>query len=47
LSERARPARVGMRARNPCVRLRLMALGWKVRFMTTARRRAVKLKRGL
>ena len=29
----ARPALVFMRARKPCVRLRLMLLGWKVLFM--------------
>lgn len=28
----ARPARVRIRARNPCVRMRLRFLGWKVRF---------------
>ena len=28
-----RPPRVAIRARNPCVRLRLMTLGWNVRFM--------------
>ena len=29
----ARPEAVAMRARKPCVRLRLMTLGWNVRFM--------------
>ena len=29
-----RPARVRMRARKPCVRLRRRLLGWKVRFVT-------------
>ena len=29
----ARPLLVAIRARNPCVRLRLIWLGWKVRFM--------------
>lgn len=28
-----RPLRVAIRARKPCVRLRLMTLGWNVRFM--------------
>jgi hypothetical protein len=29
-----RPARVAIRARNPCLRARLRRLGWKVRFIT-------------
>ena len=33
-----RPFRVAMRARNPCVRLRLITLGWNVRFMVGDRR---------
>jgi hypothetical protein len=33
----ARPARVFMRARNPCLRLRRRVLGWKVRFVTGPR----------
>ena len=28
-----RPARVDMRARNPCLRARFRRLGWKVRFI--------------
>ncbi len=31
----ARPARVRMRARNPCLRARRRVLGWKVRFTAT------------
>jgi hypothetical protein len=30
----SRPARVDMRARNPCLRARFRRLGWNVRFMT-------------
>jgi len=30
----SRPALVAMRARKPCVRARLMRLGWNVRFMS-------------
>jgi hypothetical protein len=29
----ARPARVAIRARNPCLRFRLRTFGWYVRFM--------------
>lgn len=44
----ARPARVRMRARNPCLRARRRVLGWKVRFTMFSRwgRRAV-LRAGL
>jgi hypothetical protein len=31
----ARPARVAMRARNPCRRFRRRTFGWKVRFTET------------
>jgi hypothetical protein len=36
----ARPARVRMRARNPCVRARRRLLGWKVRFTVELQGRA-------
>ena len=32
----ARPARVSMRARKPCLRLRFRLLGWKVRLLIIA-----------
>ncbi len=43
-----RPKRVSMRARNPWVRLRLISLGWNVRFMArSGSRRARDHRRGV
>ena len=38
----ARPARVDIRVRKPCRRLRRRTLGWKVRFISFARGRSRK-----